>query len=114
MISLQFENGVPVAINGEAMDPVALLTKLNEIGGANGIGIIDILENRVVGMKSRGIYETPGGTIMFAAHEQLSHLVWDKETFAHTQKIAVDFAVWSTPANGSLRCARLFPHTLIL
>ncbi len=107
-ISLQFENGVPVAINGEAMDPVALLTKLNEIGGANGIGIIDILENRVVGMKSRGIYETPGGTIMFAAHEQLSHLVWDKETFAHTQKIAVDFAdlvysgKWFTPLREAL------------
>ena len=91
-ISIDYEKGVPVAVNGQKMDPVALLTYLNEVGGKNGIGIVDILENRVVGMKSRGIYETPGGTILFAGHEQLSHMVWDKETFAYTQKVAVDFA----------------------
>ncbi|MFR2466205.1 MAG: argininosuccinate synthase, partial [Clostridia bacterium] len=70
-ISISFEKGIPVAINGEAMDPVTLLTTLNELGGQNGIGIVDILENRVVGMKSRGVYETPGGTILYKAHEQL-------------------------------------------
>ncbi len=107
-ITLDFENGIPVAVNGESMDPVTLLSTLNTIGGANGIGIIDILENRVVGMKSRGIYETPGGTILYAAHKQLSHMVWDKETFAYTQKIGIDFAdlvyagKWFTPLREAL------------
>ena len=91
-ISLDFENGVPVALNGEKLDPVTLLTKLNELGGKNGIGIVDILENRVVGMKSRGVYETPGGTIMFKAHEQLEHMVLDKQTYAYKQQVAVKFA----------------------
>ena len=107
-LSLDFEKGVPVAINGEKMDPVALLKKLNEIGGANGIGIVDILENRVVGMKSRGIYETPGGTIMFKAHEQLEHMVLDKQTYAYKQQVAVKFAElvysgeWFTPLRQAL------------
>ncbi|MBR3394028.1 MAG: argininosuccinate synthase [Firmicutes bacterium] len=107
-ISLEFEKGVPVALNGEKMDPVSLLKKLNEIGGANGIGIIDILENRVVGMKSRGIYETPGGTIMFKAHEQLEHMVLDKQTYAYKQQIAIKFAElvysgeWFTPLRQAL------------
>ena len=107
-LSLDFEKGVPVAINGEKMDPVALLKKLNEIGGANGIGIVDILENRVVGMKSRGIYETPGGTIMFKAHEQLEHMVLDKQTYAYKQQVAIKFAElvysgeWFTPLRQAL------------
>ena len=107
-ISLDFEKGVPVALNGEKMDPVALLTKLNELGGKNGIGIVDILENRVVGMKSRGVYETPGGTIMYKAHEQLEHMVLDKQTYAYKQQLSVKFAElvysgeWFTPLREAL------------
>ena len=107
-ITLDYEKGVPVALNGEKLDPVTLLTKLNEIGGQNGIGIVDILENRVVGMKSRGIYETPGGTIMFAGHEQLAHMCTDKQTYAYSQQIAVKYAElvysgeWFTPLREAL------------
>ena len=107
-ITLDFEEGVPVALNGEKLDPVALLTKLNELGGQNGIGIVDILENRVVGMKSRGVYETPGGTIMYKAHEQLEHMVLDKQTYAYKQQVAVKFAElvysgeWFTPLRAAL------------
>ena len=107
-ISLDFEKGVPVALNGKKMDPVALLTKLNELGGKNGIGIVDILENRVVGMKSRGVYETPGGTIMYKAHEQLEHMVLDKQTYAYKQQLSVKFAElvysgeWFTPLREAL------------
>ena len=107
-ITLDFEEGVPVALNGEQLDPVTLLTKLNELGGQNGIGIVDILENRVVGMKSRGVYETPGGTIMYKAHEQLEHMVLDKQTYAYKQQVAVKFAElvysgeWFTPLRAAL------------
>lgn len=107
-ITLDFEAGVPVALNGEKLDPVTLLTKLNELGGQNGIGIVDILENRVVGMKSRGVYETPGGTIMYKAHEQLEHMVLDKQTYAYKQQVAVKFAElvysgeWFTPLREAL------------
>lgn len=107
-ISLDFVEGIPVALNGEKMDPVALLTQLNELGGANGIGIVDILENRVVGMKSRGVYETPGGTILYKAHEQLEHMVLDKQTYAYKQQLAVKFAElvysgeWFTPLREAL------------
>ena len=107
-ISITFEKGIPVAINGEAMDPVALLTALNELGGQNGIGIVDILENRVVGMKSRGVYETPGGTILYKAHEQLEHMCLDKQTYAYKQTVAVKFAElvysgeWFTPLREAL------------
>ena len=79
-VTLDFEKGIPVAVNGEKLNPVALLTKLNEIGGRNGVGITDICENRVVGMKSRGVYETPGGTILMEAHKQLEELVLDRAT----------------------------------
>ena len=107
-ISISFEKGIPVAINGEAMDPVTLLTTLNELGGQNGIGIVDILENRVVGMKSRGVYETPGGTILYKAHEQLEHMCLDKQTYAYKQTIAIKFAElvysgeWFTPLREAL------------
>ena len=90
------------------MDPVALLTALNELGGQNGIGIVDILENRVVGMKSRGVYETPGGTILYKAHEQLEHMCLDKQTYAYKQTVAVKFAElvysgeWFTPLREAL------------
>ena len=107
-ITLDFEKGVPVALNGEKMDPVSLLKALNKLGGENGIGITDILENRVVGMKSRGVYETPGGTIMFKAHEQLEHMCLDKQTYAYKQQVAVKYAElvysgeWFTPLRDAL------------
>ena len=70
-VELEFEQGVPVALNGEKLKPAAIIAKLNEIGGRNGIGLYDVVENRLVGMKSRGVYETPGGTILYKAHEVL-------------------------------------------
>ncbi len=79
-ITLHFENGVPTALNGEEMDGVTLIEKLNAIGGANGIGLLDIVENRLVGMKSRGVYETPAGTILYHAHDVLETITLDKET----------------------------------
>lgn len=79
-ISIGFEKGNPISLNGEKLNAVELLKKLNEIGGKNGIGIIDIVENRLVGMKSRGVYETPGGTILYEAHELLESLTLDKDT----------------------------------
>ena len=79
-VTLGFEAGAPVSINGEKMKASKIIEKLNELGGANGIGIIDIVENRLIGMKDRGVYETPGGTILYFAHEQLEMLTVDKET----------------------------------
>jgi argininosuccinate synthase len=79
VLEIDFKAGDPVAIDGEALSPAALLTRLNELGGANGIGRIDIVENRFVGMKSRGIYETPGGTILLAAHRAMESLTLDRE-----------------------------------
>ena len=79
-VSLHFEKGVPTALDGVEMDGVSLIEKLNEIGGKNGIGILDLVENRLVGMKSRGVYETPAGTILYKAHEMLETLTLDKET----------------------------------
>ena len=79
-ITMTFEAGVPKTLNGKAMKVSEIITELNRLGGENGIGIIDIVENRVVGMKSRGVYETPGGTILMAAHEQLEELCLDRDT----------------------------------
>jgi argininosuccinate synthase len=102
-ITLHFEKGVPTALNGEEMDGVTLIEKLNAIGGANGIGILDIVENRLVGMKSRGVYETPAGTILYHAHDVLETITLDKET-SHfkaivAQKLAelVYNGQWFTP-----------------
>ena len=81
-ITLNFEKGVPVALNGEKMKVADIIRALNKIGGKHGIGIVDIVENRVVGMKSRGVYETPGGTILMEAHQQLEELVLDRDTIA--------------------------------
>ncbi len=92
LVSIDFEAGVPVAVNGEKMKPSAIIAKLNELGGANGIGILDIVENRLIGMKDHGIYETPGGTILYHAHEQLEMITVDKETMHLKQKLAVDYA----------------------
>ena len=91
-VTIDFEAGAPVAVNGEKMKASKIIAKLNELGGANGIGIIDIVENRLVGMKDRGVYETPGGTILYFAHEQLEMLTVDKDTLHLKQKLAVDYA----------------------
>ena len=91
-VSITFEKGVPVAVNGEKMDAVSLVWKLNELGGKHGIGIIDIVENRLVGMKCRGVYETPGGTILYHAHEMLEQLCLDKYTQHYKQRMALEFA----------------------
>ena len=91
-ITVGFEAGAPVSFNGEKMKASAIIEKLNEVGGANGIGIIDIIENRLIGMKVRGVYETPGGTILYYAHEKLESLTVDKETKHLKQKLAVDYA----------------------
>ena len=91
-ISIDFEKGVPVALNGEKMNSVDLIWKLNELGGKHGVGIIDIVENRLVGMKCRGVYETPGGTILYTAHEMLEQLCLDKYTQHYKQRMALEFA----------------------
>ena len=91
-VTLEFEAGAPVAIDGEKMKASKIIAKLNQLGGANGIGIIDIVENRLVGMKDRGVYETPGGTILYFAHEQLEMLTVDKDTLHLKQKLAIDYA----------------------
>jgi argininosuccinate synthase len=107
-ITISFEKGIPVAIDGEKLDGVTLIQKLNKIGGANGIGLADIVENRLVGMKSRGVYETPGGTILYEAHRILETITLDKMTARMKEKLAVDFAdlvyngQWFTPLRESL------------
>ena len=107
-VTIDFEAGAPVALDGEKMKASAIIDKLNQIGGANGIGIIDIVENRLVGMKDRGVYETPGGTILYFAHDQLEMLTIDKDTLHLKQKLAIDFAdliyngKWFSPAREAL------------
>ncbi len=91
-VTIDFEAGTPVAVDGQRMKVSKIIEKLNELGGANGIGIIDIVENRLIGMKDRGVYETPGGTILYFAHEHLEMLTVDKEVLHEKQKLAVDFA----------------------
>ncbi len=91
-VTIDFEAGAPVAVDGEKMKASKIIEKLNELGGANGIGIIDIVENRLVGMKDRGVYETPGGTILYFAHEQLEMLTVDRDTLHEKQKLAVVMA----------------------
>ena len=86
-ITMTFEQGVPKTLNGKAMKVSEIITELNKLGGENGIGIVDIVENRVVGMKSRGVYETPGGTILMAAHDQLEELILDRETMEAKKKL---------------------------
>uniref|UniRef100_I5ASZ4 Argininosuccinate synthase n=1 Tax=Eubacterium cellulosolvens (strain ATCC 43171 / JCM 9499 / 6) TaxID=633697 RepID=I5ASZ4_EUBC6 len=108
-ISITFEAGVPKTLNGKAMKVSEIIEELNRIGGANGIGIIDIVENRVVGMKSRGVYETPGGTILMAAHDQLEELVLDRETMETKKRLGSQFAQtvyegkWFTPLSEAIR-----------
>lgn len=91
-LTVSFEKGVPTKLNGEALDGVTMVEKLNELGGKNGIGIVDLVENRLVGMKCRGVYETPGGAILYHAHNKLQELCLDKETYHYKQGIALKFA----------------------
>jgi len=91
-VEIGFEKGIPVTLNGESMSPVKLLTELNRIGGENGVGITTIVENRLVGMKSRGVYETPGGTILYAAHEELERLTLDRRTLKFKEEMALTYA----------------------
>jgi len=107
-VTLDFEQGIPVKLNGEALDPVTLIKKLNAIAGANGVGIVDMVENRLVGMKSRGIYETPGGTVLFAAHRELELLTLDRATLHYKENVALRYAelvydgMWFTPLREAL------------
>ncbi|MDE6275117.1 MAG: argininosuccinate synthase [Clostridia bacterium] len=107
-VTISFEKGVPVAIDGKKMKGSDIVRKLNELGGANGIGLADIVENRLVGMKSRGVYETPGGAILYHAHEVLETLCLDKETAHYKQQVAIKFAdlvyngQWFTPLREAL------------
>ena len=108
-LTLSFEKGVPVALNGKAMKVSEIITALNELGGKHGIGIVDIVENRVVGMKSRGVYETPGGTILVEAHKQLEELITDRDTFAFKKMVATRYSdvvyegKWFTPLREALQ-----------
>ncbi len=110
-IEIEFESGVPIAINGEKLSPYKLLEKLNELGGKNGIGRIDVVENRFVGMKSRGIYETPGGTILHRAHRAMEALTMDREVMhlkdQLTPKIAelIYYGFWFSP---EMECLKAF------
>lgn len=92
VVEVAFEAGVPVAVNGESLEPVALLERLNEIGGRHGVGVVDLVEDRVVGMKSRGVYETPGGTLLYAAHSELEQLVLDRRTLSLKDQLAARYA----------------------
>ena len=108
-VTMTFEEGVPKTINGEAMKVSDIIRKLNELGGKHGIGIVDIVENRVVGMKSRGVYETPGGTILMAAHDQLEELILDRETMEAKKKLGSQMAQvvyegkWFTPLREAIQ-----------
>ena len=107
-ITLDFEQGVPVAYNGEKMSAKEIILALNKVGGANGIGLLDIVENRLVGMKCRGVYETPGGTILYKAHEYLETVTLDKLTAHEKEKLAVTYAelvyngLWFSPLRKAL------------
>ena len=107
-ITVGFEKGIPVSLDGKKMDGVSLIKALNKLGGENGIGISDLVENRLVGMKSRGVYETPGGTILYHAHKVLETITVDKETQHYKQQVALKFAdlvyngQWYTPLREAL------------
>ncbi len=107
-VTVTFEKGVPVKVDGQKLSSVEIIEKLNKIGGANGVGICDMVENRLVGMKSRGVYETPGGTILYTAHEILESICLDKDTQHFKQHVAIKFAdlvyngQWFTPLREAL------------
>ena len=107
-VTIHFEKGVPTAVNGKEMGAVELVETLNKIGGENGVGLADLVENRLVGMKSRGVYETPGGTILYEAHRLLETVCLDKATMHYKQLVAVKFGEmvydgqWFTPLREAL------------
>ncbi len=107
-VTLGFEQGTPVSVNGDSLSPVAVLEVLNSIGGENGIGRIDLVENRLVGIKSRGCYETPGGTLLYLAHRELEAICLDRETLHHKEQVALRYAElvyygnWFTPLRKAL------------
>jgi argininosuccinate synthase len=107
-VEIEFDSGTPVAINGEKMSPASIITFLNKLGGTHGIGRVDLVENRLVGMKSHGIYETPGGTILLYAHRELESLVLDRQTIQFKDQVALKYAeitydgMWFTPLREAL------------
>ena len=107
-VTIHFEKGIPTAVDGKEMNGTELVTALNKLGGENGIGLVDLVENRLVGMKSRGVYETPGGAILYHAHDVLETITLDKATQRMKQKLAIDFAdlvyngQWFTPVREAL------------
>ena len=107
-LSIEFEKGIPVAVNHQKLDPIKLLECLNEIGARNGIGIVDIVENRLVGMKVRGVYECPGGEILYQAHAILESLCLDRDTAHYKSKMSIDYAgliydgKWFSPLRESM------------
>ncbi len=108
-VTMTFEKGIPTSVNGKQMKVSEIISTLNELGGKHGIGIIDIVENRVVGMKSRGVYETPGGTILYEAHQQLEELILDRDTYALKKDLGSKFAQivyegkWFTPIREAIQ-----------
>jgi argininosuccinate synthase len=107
-VEIEFERGFPTSVNGQQLDPVSLVKLLNELGAKHGVGRVDIVENRLVGMKSRGVYETPGGTILYRAHEALEQLCLDRNTLQYKQQVGLKFAElvyngqWFTPLREAL------------
>jgi len=107
-VEIEFERGIPVTVNGERLRASDIIRQLNQLGGANGIGIFDVVENRLVGMKCRGVYETPGGTILYEAHRMLETLCLDKETSHMKAKLAITYGElvyngqWFTPLREAL------------
>ena len=107
-VEIQFEKGIPTAVNGKKMDGVSLIYEMNRLGGAHGVGLVDLVENRVVGMKSRGVYETPGGSILYYAHSELEHICLDRQTYSFKQTVSDKLAeliyggFWFTPLREAL------------
>ncbi len=107
-VEIEFDSGTPIAVNGEKMSPASIITYLNKLGGVHGIGRVDLVENRLVGMKSHGIYETPGGTILLYAHRELESLVLDRQTIQFKDMVALKYAeitydgMWFTPLREAL------------
>ncbi|MDR2397136.1 MAG: argininosuccinate synthase [Spirochaetaceae bacterium] len=107
-VEIAFEQGIPVGLNGKKTPPVELIQTLNKLGGAHGVGLADLVENRVVGMKSRGVYETPGGSILYYAHQELEHICLDRQTYAFKQQVGLKLGeliyggLWYTPLREAL------------
>ncbi|MDR2793234.1 MAG: argininosuccinate synthase [Treponema sp.] len=107
-VKIEFDKGIPVAVNGEKLNGVSLIAALNKTGGAHGVGLTDLVENRIVGMKSRGVYETPGGSILYYAHQELEHICLDRQTYAFKQQVAQKMGeiiyggLWFTPLREAL------------